>query len=123
MTHKTYIKFNAPLSKNETFAPSFLLKATIKILKAIFPMSNPDFDHLIDKVCVWKLEYDTKLNTTWREIGYDEANKAILAMPTDENAGYWTDNNFKLNDYLRFLPTMITEEEFEEDWKNFINNN
>jgi len=126
MAQKIYLKFIDPVNNLETSArgPKGIFgQIVIKILTTILPNANPDYEDLIDDVHSWKLEFDIEHNATWREIGFDKSGKPIIAMPTGRNRGYWTDNNMKLKDYEQFNPSPISDEEFEKDWNEFIENN
>jgi hypothetical protein len=65
------------------------------------------------------IEYDTMRYTTIRELGFDEQDNIILAMPLDQNYGYWSDNQLKLSDYERFNPITTSEREFDTAWMKF----
>ncbi len=126
MSQKIYLKFIDPTINLGTLpkGPKGIFgKIVIKILTTILPKANPDYEHLIDDVYSWKLEFDIEQNLTKREIGFDRSGRAILATPTGRNYGYWTDNFMKLKDYEQFDPTTISEEEFEYEWNEFIENN
>ncbi len=122
MDDKVYIKFKDP--KGESSRPSGQLKGTVekamvKILTEIIPKANPDFEHRLEEVDSWKIEYNKTDNTTWREIGFDKDGNPIVAMPLGDNYGFWTDNQLTMDDYRNFDPTPITEDEFNYDWTEF----
>ncbi|WP_430466804.1 hypothetical protein [Winogradskyella ouciana] len=122
MENKIYIEFEHPKGSSFPESNKFqkLIENTLdKILTAILPNGNPDFDHLIEEVKFWRVEYDVNENTTWREIGLDKNRKPIVAMPLAENYGFWTDNNLELDDYKNFDPQPIDSAEFQLDWNNF----
>lgn len=96
---------------------NWLSKALVKVLKTIIPLSNPEQDELYEKVRYWKVEYDLVNHLTSREIGFDLSGKPIVAAPLRKDMGLWTDEDLTTDDYDRFEPTVITQEEFEEDWK------
>ncbi|WP_297694691.1 hypothetical protein [uncultured Eudoraea sp.] len=105
MSEKVYIKFELP--KGKSFPePSKLQKvienAVSKILTAVIPKGNPDFDDIIQEVDFWKIEYDMAEQVVWREIGFDKNGNSIVAMPFEENYGFWADNNLTLEDFERF---------------------
>lgn len=122
MDDKVYIKLKNP--KGEPSPPSGLLKRTIvnavvKIVTTIISKANPDFEHLLDKVDYWKIEFNKTENATWREIGFDKDGVSIVAMPLGDNYGFWTDNQLTLDDYESFDPKLITKDEFDNDWTVF----
>lgn len=122
MNDKLYIKFDNP--KKESSPQTERLKKRVenivtKVVSTIIPKANPDFEHLIEKVDYWKIEYNTKENATWREIGFDKNGNSILAMPFGNNYGFWVDNQLTLDDYQSFNPTLINADDFENDWIDF----
>ncbi|MBC6993506.1 hypothetical protein QWY85_16235 [Neolewinella lacunae] len=126
MNDKVYIKIDAP--KGKPSPPPERLKRTmenavVKILTTIIPKANPDFEHLLDKVDHWKIEFDKTENAAWREIGFDKDGVSIVAMPLGDNYGFWTDNQLTMDDYENFDPKLITKEEFDSDWTDFEKKN
>ena len=122
MNEKVYIKFGQPKGKSFPKPSKFqriIENAVTKILTAIIPKGNPDFEDLIREVDFWKVEYDMAENAAWREIGFDKNGNSIVAMPFEENYGYWTDNNLTLDDFERFDLMKIERAEFENDWTEF----
>ena len=123
MDDKVYIRFYDPKSEKpvprETLALKAVKKAIIKILTLIIPKANPDFEDLLYKVEYWKIEFNKEENNTSREIGFDNKGNSLVAMPLGDNYGYWSDNQLNLEDYEKFHPTIITEDEFESDWNAF----
>ena len=122
MNNKVYIRFGDP--KRELTAPTTLLNkvyknVVVKVLSTVIPKANPDFDQILHKVDYWKIEYDKKKNTAWREIGFNKDGVSIVAMPLGNNYGYWTDNQLTLEDYEYFDPIPISSVEFENDWIEF----
>jgi len=118
----TYLKFDN--LKNKTTAPKnrfkkIILEVFIKVISIIIPKANLDFEHLIDKVDFWKIEFNLRENITEREIGFDNKGVSIIAMPMGNNYGFWTDNNLTMEDYDLFKPTVIRSSEFDVDWKRF----
>lgn len=123
MTKKVYIRFKDPKAEL-SLTPGRPVKTAVinvigKILSIFIPKANPDFEHLLDKVDYWEIEYDTEENATWREIGFNNDGNSIVAMPFGKNYGYWTDNDLILNDYEDFEPSQITKKEFEHNWTEF----
>jgi hypothetical protein len=121
-THLTWLRFNEPLANvkpTRTGVADLFWKEIGSALTLIIPQANPDFDRLIDRVAYWMIEYDRIQDETVRELGFDQHDNVILAMPLDRNYGYWTDNHLKLSDYDRFNPIPITEKEFDTAWLKF----
>lgn len=117
-----YLFFNEPNTaepQSESRLKRGVQKAALTLASSIFPRSNPVLGHLYGKVTCWKIEFDLTNNWTAKEIGYDEKGKAIVAAPFKKDLGLWTDHELSLEDYERFKPTVITKEEFEEDWLKF----
>ena len=122
-----YIKFKIPKSKKEIERDSifkkYFLNGISLILKKIIPNANPDFDNLIDDVEYWNVECETESGIPEREIGIDKNGIILLKMPFKNNYGYWTDNNFKLNDFIeKFKAIEIEKTEFEFKWESFGKN-
>ena len=118
----TYIKFDNP--KNATTPKKIGFKkiiadSFIKLISIIIPKANPDFEHLIEKVDFWKIEFNSKENYTEKEIGFDNNGESIVAMPMGNNYGYWADNNLTLEDYKVFSPVDVSGDEFDKDWNEF----
>lgn len=126
MEDKIYIRFNNPIPGNSAAPDGPVKKAIknniVKTLTTIIPRANPDFEHLLDQVEFWKIEYNKRENATWREIGFNKDEISIVAMPLVDNYGFWTDNHLTLDDYDRFDPTPITKDVFEKDWTEFERN-
>ena len=85
MNKNIYLKFIDSPSKIEE-NPSgnfltFLKEIAIKFLFLLIPKANPDFEHLLDNVDYWKIEFNVEENATWRELGFDENGNSIVAMP------------------------------------------
>lgn len=124
MGNNIYLKFDTPKSNEDIpedgIIKKFLIKIIVTILSFILPKGNPDFDELIHDVDIWKIEYDVDEDYVSREIGFDKNGNAILAMPLNNNYGFWTDiSNMKLDDFYEFNPVAISETEFNTDWNNF----
>jgi len=123
MNEKIYLKFefkfDVPKERNNL--KNAIGETLIRCLTAIVPKANPDFEHLLEMVDFWKIEYNLDKNATWREIGFDKNGKSIVAMPLGKNYGFWTDNTLNLKDYESFEPKEINAVEFEKDWAEFEN--
>ena len=123
MGNKIYIKFSEPSFKKEvkkeTFFNKYLKSFISKSLSLFLPMANSDYEHLIDDVQEWKIEYDNTENCAWREIGFDKNGKVIMVMPFHNNYGYWTDNNLTLEDFKKFEYIEISATEFESEWNSY----
>lgn len=120
----TYIQFEMPTEETNPPKDGWVKKVFITILAGVLtkviPKANPDFDKEIDDVKFWLLECDED-GIPEREIGLDKDGWVIVKMPFKENYGYWTDNNFILNDFIkRFDATEIDKEDFEMKWKSLI---
>jgi len=121
--HMHYLCFKDPIGVSEPQTSRIgdaFWKGIGNALSFIVPQQNPDFDSLLSDVDHWLVEYDSSLDETIREIGFDTNGKAIIAMPLERNNGYWTDNQLKLADYERFTPVAISAQDFEAAWWKFI---
>lgn len=122
-----YIKFKDERTRNLNLKPKTRLrqafeKSVIKILKAITPNANPDFDDKIDEVSLWLIEINEETGDAEREIGINEEGQTILIMPFNRNFGFWTDNTYKLNDFVEcFGAVHIDNKEFYFRWDRFEN--
>jgi hypothetical protein len=122
-----YIKFKTKNNDNHERPPG--VKRTVEdvfasIATKIIPKANPDFDKEIQNVQQWMLELDVESEIPSREIGMDENENVIMIMPLNDNYGYWTDNNLKIEDFIGlFLPLAISQEEFEKHWNEFEKRN
>ncbi len=115
-----YLFFNDPASgttNKEGLLSRSWKEAVLSLASAIIPKANPQFEHLYEQVRCWKIEFDLTDQQTAREIGFDDKGKAIVCAPFKKDLGLWTDHELGLEDYDRFNPTIISQAEFEEDWK------
>ena len=97
----TYLK----IELEETIKPkrsSFFKTLLWKFLSTIIPKANPDFENQIQNINIWLIEFDEN-GITEREIGLDKDEKTVMIMPWKDNYGYWTDNNFKLQDFKKWF--------------------
>lgn len=124
MIEKLYIKFQVNPSTLAERKKNLLRKKIITTILFFIPKANPDFDNIIDNVCEWQLEINTKDNSPNREIGVDQNGQVIIIMPWNNNYGYWTDSNIPL-DYFKdhFKATEITQTQFDNNWNLFIKQN
>jgi hypothetical protein len=114
---KAYIKFKINESADKPKSNNRLWLAVKNILALIIPKANPDFDDKIENVREWMLEFDSDSELPEREIGIDEYGNVILKLPWKNNYGYWSDNNLKIEDFIKlFTPISISMEEFEDNW-------
>ena len=118
-----YIKFDEPIKENPTIqdgrVKGKLTSLFVKAMSSILPLANPDFEDQIGNVRTWLVEFEDD-GVPAREIGLDETGKVIMIMPSDDNCGYWIDNNLTLADFPNhFQVTDITREEFEIYWAEF----
>lgn len=120
MDDRIYLKFAAPKKADvpeSGHLQRMIENAIEKVISSIIPKANPDFDHLINKVKYWKIEFDVNNGVTIREIGYCADEKPIVAMPKGENYGFWTDNSLTLQDYESFDSVIVSADDFERDWE------
>lgn len=123
MNSFTYIQFEAPKSEVAQKEPnkfkSWVENAVVKTITTFIPKANPDFDHLIDEVTYWLVELN-KDGIPEREIGLSSTGKPLMIMPWNNNYGYWTDNNLKLEDFNNlFEITRLDYESFKLNWYEF----
>lgn len=120
MQNKVYLAFKHP-NQHDTVeeSKSGLEDFIVKVLEALIPVGNPDFEDQLNKVDHWAIEYDKDKEDTIREIGYDKNNKVLLILPLNNNLGYWSNNNFSLEDYHKINAQEVSEEEFDKDWNCF----
>ena len=120
MQNKVYLAFKHPNQHDTTEKPSSGLEDfIIKVLEALVPVGNPDFEDQLNKVVSWVVEYDKENADTLREIGYDKNNNVLLILPLNDNLGYWANNDLSLEEYNALDTTEITAEQFENDWNSF----
>ena len=124
MKTTTYIQFKVPKrehnSEPDGIVKRNLKKAIIGILSSIIPKANPDFEEKIDLVETWIVELDKETGIPEREIGMDKNGEIIVKMPFNDNYGYWTDNNLKLEDFKSHFETSeIGQNTFENYWSLF----
>lgn len=81
-----------------------------------FFSANPDYDDKLHRVSEWLIEFDSE-GYPFREIGLDKDSLAVIAGPDESNYGFWLDTNMKFPD---FPGEPVTEEVFEEYWKNAV---
>ncbi|MFX5693339.1 hypothetical protein ABTE17_21910, partial [Acinetobacter baumannii] len=62
-----------------------------RILSAIIPKANPDFEHLYPKVKRWLLEVEIPARLPKREIGLDKDGNVLASAPIGRNYGFWVD--------------------------------
>jgi hypothetical protein len=118
----TYLK----IELEETSQPeksNFLGTLLKKLFSTIIPKANPDFEGQIHNINIWLIEFDED-GIPEREIGLDKYAKTVMIMPWKDNYGYWTDNNFKLQDLKNgFKYSEIEKDYFEKEWIEFDQNN
>ncbi len=87
-----------------------------KVLTAVLPNANPDFEHRYPDVRRWLLELDAGSHVVKREIGLDADETPIVAGPIEPNYGFWTDSEEPLDpDGMQ----RISSREFEAVWERF----
>lgn len=124
-----YLKFANPLlhcSLEDVPLLKVFKEAIGRTLNLIHHHSNPDFVKAIHHVSYWCVEFDEVYKFPLREIGFDQNNYPLVAMPWGENYGYWTDYEMTVDDFkTAFKVSIIDYETFNECWKKFenLNNN
>lgn len=122
-----YIKFKVDkLTNHSGDKPKTWLTRTLQksltVLTTIIPKANPDFDDKIDDVDEWFIEINEETGEPEREIGINNVGQTIAIMPFNQNYGYWTDNNFNLDDFVeKFNATQMTSKEFNNRWDRYEN--
>ena len=119
---KTYLKidFDESIEPEKSNLFHTLLE---KFLSTIIPKANPDFDNQIQTTNIWLIEFNEG-GIPEREIGLNNDVKTIMIMPWKDNYGYWTDNNFHLQDFMNgFKYGNIENEYFEQRWNQFDEHN
>lgn len=110
-----YLKFNLPFETKKS-NNSLFQKTLKKVLTAILPVANPDFEEKIDDVVSWIVEFDEE-NIPSREIGLDENDSVILKMPYKKNYGFWTDNELLFHDFInKFSAIEVDNSYFNDRW-------
>lgn len=87
-----------------------------RVLSAVLPQANPDFEGLYNDVRTWWIEVDEGSGLPEREIGLNAEGRPVVAAPFRENLGFWTDSDmfFQPKDYR-----CIESCAFEAKWKEF----
>jgi len=120
MQNKVYLAFQHPNRHDSKEKPvSGLEDFIIKVLEALVPVGNPDFENQLSHVEFWSVEFDKEKENTTREIGYDRDNNIVVILPLNNNLGYWSNNNLSLDEYIKLDAKEITAEQFEADWSCF----
>ncbi len=120
MQNKVYLAFKHPNQHDTTEKPtSGLEDFIVKVLEALVPVGNPDFEEQLAKVATWSIEYDKENSGTLREIGYGNNGKILLILPLNDNLGYWANNNLSLEEYYALGAKEISDDHFEKDWTTY----
>lgn len=120
MQNKVYLAFKHPNQHDTTEKPtSGLEDFIVRVLEALVPVGNPDFEEQLAKVATWTIEYDKENNGTLREIGYGINGKILLILPLNDNLGYWANNNLSLEEYYALGAKEISDDQFEKDWTTY----
>lgn len=87
-----YIQFEAP-SDNKSKRKDGPIKRSVKkgllyLLTTVTSKANPDYDHKIEYVKRWLVEFDNETVLPEREIGLDKGGRVIMKMPFQSNYGY-----------------------------------
>ena len=86
-----------------------------RVLFAVLPMANPDFESLYPSVRSWLLEVDES-NRPIREVGMDHSGTPLVIGPFGRNYGFWTDPGEPLDNFgLSMAPS--SQQEFESAWQ------
>lgn len=120
MQNKVYLAFNHPnqhdaVNENTSGLEDFI----VKVLEALIPVGNPDFEEQLNKVERWVVEFDKEEEDTLREIGYDSKGNVSVVLPYKDNLGYWSNNNLTLEEYYKIDAKEVSAEEFQKDWDSF----
>ena len=120
----SYIKFKSPETGIRKTPENVGKKIAKAISTTIIPVANPDFEHKIDEVSTWLIEFEGDSYYPDREIGLDSSDKPIMIMPWQKNYGYWTDNNLTIENFRSHFNVIdISRKEFEGYWKLFEEEN
>lgn len=94
--------------------PPYLVSLVLKVISAIIPMANPDFEKLYPEVRVWLLEVALPEGLPQREVGLNKSRDPIVAGPIGNNYGFWVDGPepVKWEDYPKVEPLL-----FKESWE------
>lgn len=87
-----------------------------RILRAMIPAANPDFEKHYEAVAKWWVEVDPA-GIPQRELGFNQYGKAIVAAPLGNNFGFFTDTGqpvFEADDFA-----IVDEQVFEAAWNDF----
>lgn len=95
--------------------PGLVLRAFERLLRAIIPAANPDFERSYGSVCKWWIEIDSA-GAPQRELGFDAQGEVIAAAPIGRNFGFFTDSNavFAAAEHPLVEPAL-----FESAWSAF----
>lgn len=91
-------------------------KLVRRVLSAVLPHANPDFEELFDEVRTWWVEVDEVSGLPLREIGFNASRDPILAAPFRDNLGFWIDSDmtFDSTDHEN-----VKGADFEKLWHQF----
>ena len=123
---QVYIKFKTDDiitnsgQRTESWLTRTVENSLTKILTAIIPKANPDFDGKIANVRQWILEVDEEDGRPEREIGLDDNGKVMMIMPWKDNHGFWTDSPVQIDELAKSQEmNFVDKEEFERLWTEF----
>ena len=91
-------------------------RALHRVLRAVLPAANPDFEHLYPSVRTWLLELDASGRPA-REIGLDAHSEPVVIGPIGTNYGTWSDTVEPLMgiDYQD-----VSASEFDSAWSTVL---
>jgi hypothetical protein len=120
ITFKTDDKITDSGQRTESWLTRTVENSLAKILSAIIPKANPDFEGKITNVRQWMLEVDEEDGTPEREIGLDDKGKVMMIMPWKGNYGFWTDSPVQIDELAKTREmNFVDKEEFDRLWTEF----
>lgn len=87
-----------------------------RLLRAVFPAANPNFEKHYEAVAKWWVEVDPD-GIPQRELGFDHDDTVIVAAPLGNNFGFFTDTCQPVFDTDEFA--VIEARAFEAAWNEF----
>ena len=110
-----YLKFNYEFFR---CYKNFLMMLIISLLELL--KINFNYERFFVPSRYWYVELSDDIGIesyVTRELGFDCNGKVIFSAPTNDNYGYFVDNNLGYNDFLSSFDCIeITKEEFEKYW-------
>jgi hypothetical protein len=94
--------------------------AVERLLRAIVPAANPDFDRCYGDVSKWWIELNPA-GEPQRELGFNPRGEVVVAAPMGRDFGFFTDSNavFEPADYPAVQQALFEAawSEFESRWR------